>query len=250
MRQARTSAFSLSRQGLVPAIVLVMNIVYALTKNVYHKLIPSVRSLVEHNPDAKTYILAEDNEIPGLPCDATIINVSNQQWFPRSGVNYFNQFKYINLLKVRYPTYLSELDKVIHLDIDTIIVDNLQGMWDTDVDGKWFAAVPEYKGTYRPFGNMYYNMGIALINLEQMRKDNIESTMTQYLNDVPQPWADQDAWNKYAIEQDKAAVLDIRYNENKMTGYTDNPAIVHYCSISNWWEDRGIYRHEFLDRYR
>ena len=93
-------------------------------------------------------------------------------------------------------------------------------------------------------------MGVAVINLQQMRKDGIEEQMTEYLNTVPQPWADQDAWNKYGLAEDKIADLPVRFNENRMTGYTSDPSIVHFCSISNWWEDHNIYRHEYLDRYR
>ena len=228
-----------------------MNIVYAMTHHVYKKILPSLRSLKDTNPDANVYILAENDELPfELPMPAKIINVSGQQWFPMTGVNYWNPYKYINLLKVRYPTLLPELDKVIHLDIDTIITDSLEGMWETDVTDMWFAAVPEYTGTYRPFGDVYYNMGIALINLEQMRKDNIESAMTAYLNEIPQPWADQDAWNVYGLKNHKIVTLDLRYNENMVTGYTENPAIVHYCAISDWYERQDMFRVEYLNRYK
>ena len=227
-----------------------MNIVYALTRNVYPQLLPSLKSLVEHNPDAKIYILAEDDEIPGLPCDATVINISGQKWFPESGVNYNNQFRYINLLKVRYPSILSKLQKVIHLDIDTIICDDLTDLWKTSVTGKWFAACPEYTGRYKPFGDIYYNMGVAVINLQQMRRDKIEDQLTEYLNTVPQPWADQDAWNKYGIEQDKVGLIDIRFNESQMTGYTDNPAIVHYCGYTDWWRNGSLPRHNYLEKYQ
>ena len=225
-----------------------MNIVYAMTRNVYYKAIPSMKSLIEHNPDAKIYILAEDDEIENLPCKATVINVSGQTIFPKSGPNYRNWFTYINLLKVCYPSLL-KCAKVIHLDIDTIICGSLKPLWDTDVKGKWFAAVPEYTGKYKPFGETYYNMGIALINLTQMRKDKIEPDMAEYLNTVKQPWADQDAWNKYGIEQDKAVALDVKYNESNVTGKTDEPVIVHYCGISDWYERRNMDRREYLDRY-
>ena len=92
-------------------------------------------------------------------------------------------------------------------------------------------------------------MGVAVINLQAMRKDNIIMTMVDYLNSVRQPWADQDAWNKYGIEQDKVVAFPIRYNENVMTGTTDNPAIVHYCSIGDWYENRGIPRREYLNKW-
>lgn len=222
-----------------------MNIVYAMTRNVYHMILPSLRSLAETNPDANIYILAEDDKLP-FEHNAEVINVSGQQWFPKNGVNYYNMFTYINLLKVVYQEIL-DVDRVIHLDIDTIICDDLTPMWETDVTGKWFAACPEYLGGYKPFGDLYYNMGVALINLEQMRKDNAAGELVEYLNTVKQPWADQDAWN---IHLDKAVKLDVRFNESCKTGETDNPAIVHYCSIGDWYTNKSIHRASYLNKYR
>lgn len=227
-----------------------MNVVYALTRNVYEYLLPSMRSLAEHNPKARVFVLAEDDELPfDLPIDAEIINVTGQEWFPKDGVNYNNAFSYINLLKVCYPLILP-VKKVIHLDADTIICDSLEGMWKTDVKGKWVAACKETLSSYKPFGKTYYNMGVAMINLEQMKKDKIIPAMVDYLNTVKQPWADQDAWNKYGLEQDKFVALDKRWNECFATGQTDNPAIVHYCGMRDWFTRRRMPRKEYLDKYR
>ena len=227
-----------------------MNIVYAMTRNVYHKILPSLRSLAEHEPGAEVYILAEDDTLPfDTPIPVTVINVTGQEYFPETGPNYHNLFGYINLLKVCYPSLL-KVAKVIHLDIDTIICGSLSGLWNTDVKGKWVAAAQEYEGLYRPFGEKYYNMGVALINLTQMRKDKAEQLMAEYLNTVKQPWADQDAWNKYGLEQDKIVPLDVRYNESVKTGMTDDPAIVHYCSIGDWYENTSMQRWEYLAKYK
>ena len=227
-----------------------MNVVYALTHHVYPQILPSMRSLADTNPDAQVFVLAEDDELPfELPVKATVINVTGQTYFPEDGVNYSNYYKYINLLKVRYPSYLP-VDKVIHLDIDTIVCDSLKEMWETDLEGKWFAACMESRANYRPFGDKYYNMGVALINLEQMRKDRIEQTMQDYLNDVKQPYADQDAWNKYAIEQDKVVELPVRWNESCVTGRTGNPGIVHFCGYRDWFTRFSMPRVEYLNLYR
>lgn len=225
-----------------------MNIVYAVTETYLDRLVPSVTSLIEHNPKAKVYIVTETDEVTGLPCDAKVINVSKQDVFPESGINYRNRFTYINLLKVCYPDLL-RINKVIHLDADTIICDSLDPIWEMDLTGKWFAACPEYKGWYKPFGSMYYNMGVAVINLKQMRKDKAVPKLADYLNTVAGPWADQDAWNVYALEADKAVAFGIRYNECFATGYTDDPAIVHYCGISDWWTNKSMERREYLERY-
>ena len=224
-----------------------MNIVYAFTANYLPKALPSIRSLTVHNPKARIFIVTEVDELK-IPYDVEIINISRQKWFPKDGVNYNNMFTYINLLKVVYPSLLP-VNKVIHMDCDTIICESLEPLWKTDVKGKWFAACPEYLGQYKPFGDLYYNMGVALINLQQMRRDGIEEKMVNYLNTVPQPWADQDAWNIYALAEDKAVPFPVRYNENFATGYTDNPAIVHYCGIVDWWDNHEMFRREYLDEY-
>lgn len=226
-----------------------MNIVYAVTADYQPRILPSIRSLIEHNPDANIWILTETDAVPNLPCYARVINVSGQDIFPAAGINYKNRFTYINLLKVCYPIFI-DADKVIHLDADTIICDSLEPIWTLDLSGKWFAACPEYTGSYKPFGDLYYNLGVAVINLHQMMVDGIVPEMVRYLNQIPQPWADQDAWNKYALEEDKAVRFPVRYNENFATGYTENPAVVHFCGIPDWWTNRNMKRREYLERYR
>lgn len=228
-----------------------MNIVYALTQNVYSWILPSIRSLAEHNPDARVFILAEDDALPfELPIKPEVINVSNQKYFPSIAEHRTEDFGgYINHLKTRYAEFLS-VDKVVHLDIDTIVCDSLQDLWTTDVAGKWFAAVPEKQRWYRPYGNTYYNMGVALINLEQMRIDNAGKMMSEFLLKTQQPFADQNAWNRYGFELKRAAKLPLRFNESRVTGTTDNPAIIHYCSIPDWWTNKNIERREYLDKYQ
>lgn len=230
-----------------------MNIVYCLTVDYVRKAVPSMRSLLEHNPKAKIYLLTEvDPEyVPETGIPMTVINIAKmeKERFMKS-VNLLNNFGgAINLMKVCYPEILPKLKKVIHLDVDAIVCDSLEEMWKTDLTGKWFAAVQERKGRYHPFGPDYFNAGVMVINLEQMRKDGIVPEMVEYLNKVKQPFADQDAWNLYALEDDKAVELPVRYNENFATGYTDDPAIVHFCGISGWWTDKNMFRREYLDKY-
>lgn len=225
-----------------------MNIVYCCTANYIDKIKPSIRSLRKHNPKAKVYLITEADS-----CDiedVEVIDIRGQEWFtPQNCVNYYNQFTYVSFMKVLYPTLLP-VDKVIHLDGDTIINDSLEPLWKTDLKGKWFGMCQEYRGWYRPFGDKYYNSGVYVANLKQLRKDKIQNTMVDYLRNVKQPWGEQDALVKYGLEQDKFVDIDIRYNENQFTGFTDNPAIVHYAGISDWWSNPHISRAEYLNRYR
>ena len=225
-----------------------MNVVYCVTYDYLEKIKPSIKSLREHHPDVNIYVVT-DTMFSGIK-GAKTIDVRNQQWFlPGQCVNYFNIFTYIGLLKVCYPTLL-DCDKVIHMDADTIICDSLDDMWNIDLTDKWYAMCNEWYGHYRKFGDKYYNAGVFLLNLEQMRKDKIQDRMVEYLNTVPQPYCEQDAFNKFAIEENKIVELPIRYNENRVVGMTDHPAVVHYLGYTNWWNDQNMDRVEYLNSYR
>ena len=224
-----------------------ISVVYCITASYIEKIKPSIKSLRYFNPNVDIYVVTEADSIDIE--DVKVIDIRQQEWFPKTSVNYNNQFTYIGLLKVCYQTLLP-CDKVIHLDADTIVNGSLEEMWKIKLTNKWYAMTPEYRGRYKPFGDKYYNAGVMLLNLKELRKSNIQSEMVNYLNTVRQPWCEQDAFNKFGLEQDKIVDLDVKFNENQMTGFTDEPVIVHYCAIPNWWNNICMSRHEYLDRWR
>mgnify|MGYP006976593172 CR=1 FL=1 len=88
------------------------------------------------------------------------------------------------------------------------------------------------------------------LSYRELPREQIEAEMQRYLNEVKQPFADQDAWNKFGIENDKIVKAPVRFNECISCGFTDNPAIVHYCAIPDWYESHYMNRREYLDKYR
>lgn len=224
-----------------------MNVVYCVTESFIDKIKPSIRSLRKFNK-CSIYVITETDDVD--IDNVHVINIKGQEWFtPSNCVNYNNMFTYIGLLKVCYQSLLP-CKKVIHLDADTIVNDSLKPMWDIDLDGKWYAMCQEHRGRYKPFGEKYYNAGIMVINLDQLRKDKVQGEMVNYLRTVRQPWCEQDAFNKYGLENDKIVDMDVRYNENMMTGFTEHPAIIHYCAVGDWWTNQNMGRVEYLNRYR
>lgn len=218
-----------------------------MTRNWYSWVLPSITSLLEHNDPEVVYILAEDDEMPNLPPVCKVINVSDQTLVKKTSPNWNNFFCWIILLRVCLPDIL-DCDKVLHLDADTIINDDLTPVWETDVEGKWFAAVPEYVGVYKPYRDKYYNAGVMLYNLEQMRKDNIVPKFLDEINNKQYRFPEQDILNRFGVP-DKAVDLPVRYNESFCCGYTQEPAIVHYAGYGNWYGNRSMYRSEFLTKY-
>ena len=220
-----------------------MLVVYAATRNYYHKLKPAVRSLLEHN-DAEIIILAEDDNIP-LDCPYTALNVAGQRFF--RGPNVYTAYTYMSLMRLVLAVLL-KAERVLYLDVDTIVLDDLTPVWETDMTGKWWAAVEERLGSWRPFGMPYYNSGVSLFSLEQMRADGITDIMLQLANERPLRFPDQDILNVLCVP-DHIVPLDVRYNECFCTGETRNPAVVHYAGRPDYYENRMIYRREYLDRF-
>lgn len=223
--------------------------VYSGTRNLYSDMVTAAKSLIANSNVEKIYFLIEDDEFPEeLPPIIETMNISGQKFFPKNGANYRTKFTYMSLMRVCYTKLFPDLDKILQLDVDTICVDNVDYLWEVDMRDKWFASVIEDFSTYKPFGPKYYNIGVAVFNLEWIRKDEIDEKLIHYLNTVNVPYIDQDAWNRFGIGRE--IKLPTRYNESFVTGYTENPAIVHFAGFKDWQTSLKVPRREYIKHYR
>ena len=223
--------------------------VYSGTRNLYPDMVTAAKTLLKHSSVDKIYFLIEDDKFPEkLPKVIETINVSGQRFFPERGANFRTSFSYMSLLRVCYTKILPEsLDKVLQLDVDTIVTEDIDELWDVNLEGKWFAAALEDKSTYKPFGPVYYNIGVAMFNLKKIREDFADDLMIYTLNTRRMPYIDQDAWNMY---WKMGVQIDGRFNESCVTQITDHPAIVHYAGIKNWQNNPEMKRVKYLEEAR
>ena len=212
-----------------------MDIAYCMTRNLYPAFRKVVRSVLFYN-DANIHVIAEDKDI-GFDCGVVEYHAEDFK------VDYdFTKMCYARMM---LPNLLKE-DKVLYLDVDTIVCDSLQELWDTDLEGKWFGAVPE-RGHWNPWERDYYfNAGVLLMNLKQMRKDKAPEQIVQAINTGEYRFGEQDVMNH--LFYDKIVRLPLRYNESAATGETSDPAIVHFAGVRGW--EKGKYhRCEYRDKW-
>ena len=234
--------------------------VYSGTRNLYPHMVTAAKSLISNSAVERVWFFIEDEEFPHeLPDMVQTIDVSGQRYFNPNGPNMKTQFTYMALLRVCYAKLLpADVGTVLQLDVDTVVVDDVSGLWDIDMRESWFAAVREppryvneHRTDYKPWGENYYNIGVAMFNLDQIRCDRIDDFLIHVLNTEYLRYIDQDAWDKYG--NIRCIDLPTRYNESMVTGYTDNPAIVHYAGYGNGWispEFRECPRLEHVRKYR
>lgn len=124
------------------------------------------------------------------------------------------------------------LDKVLYLDCDMVVTDNLSGLWNADIEHCAIGAIAggscdnpsTYERLQYPRELSYFNAGVLLINLKYWREHDIANQTLQFIKEYPEriKWWDQDALN-YVLRETKLE-LPLKYNLQDLFLY-QNPTI-------------------------
>jgi lipopolysaccharide biosynthesis glycosyltransferase len=142
--------------------------------------------------------------------------------------------------RIAIAELLNTLDKVVYLDVDLLVEDDIAKLWRLPMKGKSLLAAGN--------GKHHFNSGVMVINLKQWRQDKISKQVFDYIEknkDGIQAW-DQDGFN--AVLGRDFGQLDQHWNaralyfmfyfkgyDKKMYQIQSNPAIIHFTgSIKPW----------------
>lgn len=196
------------------------------TRDWYHRMALSLKSLLKYTYLDKVYFMIEDDFFPEpLPPLVQCVNVSNQEYFQADGPNYQSIYSYMVLLRAALPLMFPDIDLALCIDADTLTRGDIGGIWDTDMSDNYLAAVKELRALH---GADYYNCGVMLMNFANLRRDNVPEQAIKRLNETYYRWKEQDVLNdmcRYHI-----AELPAKYNHaHGITSKFDDPYIVrHY----------------------
>lgn len=138
------------------------------------------------------------------------------------------------------------IDKVLYLDADLLVVDDLGPLWATDVSDVALAAAPDPYGEDRdqalglPPGAIYFNAGVLLINLARWRAEGLTERLSAYIREQGPRLRqhDQDALN--ALLHDRIRVLDLRWNLQARALHPHRAAAVHRPDLRRAARQPGI----------
>ncbi len=129
----------------------------------------------------------------------------------------------VALQKLFIAEYLKGVKKVLYLDADTLVQEDLSDIYQTNITGRYAAAVkdglmyqyPEHITELNLRNKeLYFNSGVMLLNLEQMRKDEIIKKAVIYFNTHNDIFGDQDVLN--VVFAGKVKPVSYRYNCNSV----------------------------------
>ncbi len=97
-----------------------------------------------------------------------------------------------DLFKFFMPALFPDLDKILYIDVDTVILGDLRNLYNTDIRGKYIGVVNKclkehsyrylYKKYYYTKRTRFYNCGVMLYNLDLWRKHDITAKLVEQKN--------------------------------------------------------------------
>jgi lipopolysaccharide biosynthesis glycosyltransferase len=154
-------------------------------------------------------------------------------------------------------------ERLLYLDADTLVLDSLSALWDTDLQGHTAGAVRDAPspwaagpvGTpWRELGltpsSPHMNAGVLLIDLMRWRADRVGSRGLEILRTLRPRWGDQDALN--TVLEGRWLELPRRWNLQTQDLIGDShawalwpddvqqavsaPAVVHLTGLDKPWK--------------
>lgn len=144
-----------------------------------------------------------------------------------NGESYIKNYEWIKqkrhvstsaLIKFFLPQILKNEEKILYIDDDTIIQNDLTEVFNTDIT-KFYAGVikdtftitsKEYIKKYNLNCVDYFNSGVMLLNLSRLRNENVPQKLIEDKQHHQTMFMDQDTFNK--IFANKVLFLSYRYN--------------------------------------
>lgn len=271
-----------------------MNVVYSSSDSYAPVAGVSLLSLFESNQSAEELnVFIIDNGISKENKDKfietcnkfnrniTFIPIANIEKIAGTSIN-TGRWNISTFARLFYATLLPEnVEKVIHIDCDTMVMTSLEHLWNIDMTDKIVAGALECIGdNYKTEiglakDDIYINAGNIILNLKKIREDNTEELFKKFLREhhhlsfVDQPVLNACVknseklivplnFNAYSIiyylkynNLKKAKRVSHYYSQAEVKDAAENPWIVHFttCFMDGtrpWIENNA---HPMLKKY-
>ena len=206
-------------------------VVYAGDHRVYDMMLASSKSLLANSPVDRIFFLIEHDTFPtNLPPVYHCINVSNQSVFPNDGPNIMRWYSFMTTLRAGLTKLLPpDIDRVLWLDPDTVVVDDISDIWNTPIQSHFFAAVEEVRNhnhTLKP----YFNAGVMLMNLRNFRLTHMDDIVINEINSKHYEHLEQDALNYLCFNHIRR--LPSCYSDSFVSEPCKQPRIKHFLAYA------------------
>ena len=166
-----------------------------------------------------------------------------------------------NFFKIFAAQMFENLDKVLYLDSDLVVLEDISKLFDTKIKDKLVGAVmdlsvenskketEDVEKAYNIDPSRYFNTGVLLMNLKQMRKINFQQRYLKTLQDLDSVISpEQDCFNvvcKYQV-----SYIDFYWNVMPIEDVCpdDEVKLINYSNLwKPWICEKTKYSKQFWD---
>ncbi len=232
-----------------------INVVYSTDENYARHCGVSIYSLFDNNKNVDeidVYIISNDLSKETKENFFMISKEFNRKIFFVEIDNIYEEFtKNNDFPKSAYARLFTEnisdkIDKILYLDCDTVIVNDISGLWNTDIDEYYFAGVQdpiqrfnvELVGLSKEY--RYINSGVLLINLKKWREDNLKNKFVECMErfNGKVPHHDQGVLN--IVCKDRIKYLSPKYNLMPELICMNSKQLKRIYKMKNFYTDEEI----------
>ncbi|GAA3980658.1 glycosyltransferase family 8 protein [Pedobacter ginsengiterrae] len=138
----------------------------------------------------------------------------------------------------------ADVERMIYLDVDTVVLKDISILWNTELNGNTIGAVIDVGKTvdcawggipnYKDFGltadTKYFNAGIMLIDVIKWREQDISTKVIDTLRTYAEHVVLVDQYGLNVVFANKWEELNPKWNWFA-TFYDEDPYIIHYLDI-------------------
>lgn len=263
-----------------------MNLLFCINHNVLGEFGSCLKSIVLHGGFTHYDVYVLHSALEASTCEAIRTDFGKDMTFHFisvpdvlfSGFPVTDRYPKEIYYRLAAPQLLPEqLERILYLDVDTLVINSLQELYETDFQGNYYAGCTHTKGFLTKVNqsrlnadkkSAYINTGVLLMNLPVLRKKLNLNEIREYVQDNEKALIlpDQDILS--ALYGNKVLLLDtLRFNlsDRIMNMHnaehwhhkidTDwvakNTSVIHYCGTNKPWNrdymgKLGVFYHELL----
>jgi lipopolysaccharide biosynthesis glycosyltransferase len=205
----------------------VIPLAIAVTPNYFVQAATTLRSVLDASPDGQFRVVCMlTEEIPQRMQDELMRLGGGRlelEYIPLKGrlqgIYIDPRYTEAASLRLLLPELLPKLDKILYLDCDIVVRQDIAKLWnETDLGDNYLAAVYEaaIEGQAERFRALgcdparYFNSGFLLMNLAQMRNEKVSEKLLEACRVPYLEFPDQDALNQ--VCQGRVLPLNPLYN--------------------------------------
>jgi lipopolysaccharide biosynthesis glycosyltransferase len=188
--------------------------------------------------------------------------------------NHFDHFPEVNHLtleayyRLKMHDIFSNLNKVIYIDVDTIVLKPIRDLWNINLEGHPIGAVEITTGMSKLYdelgihSSVHFNSGVMVCDLEKFRKLPLDQLYSEHIKNFKIIAADQDVLNN--IFANNVYIIPLKWNlTNSVYRYNIqyrqysveelrlamiDPSVIHFNGKRKPWvfkADRHMHSHQY-----